>query len=234
MADFKDLYFQLRSKEQRIYTDNEVALLPEISSSHIYFTEWEIRKESSNRLLNYLHKKKKPLSILEVGCGNGWLSAKIADVPGAKVTSIDTNTLELQQAQKVFTGKNNLTFKENLIEEEIKAENKYDIVVFAASIQYFSSLKKVIEQALSLLNDDGEIHILDTHFYKEADIEPAKERTKQYFEKMGFPEMAIFYHHHSLSQLRPFGYKILYNPNTLINKIKWQKNPFYWIKIRKE
>jgi len=234
MTDFKDIYIQLRTKEQRMYSDAEVAELPYISPNHIHYAEWKVREESCKRLISYLRKQKKPLTILEVGCGNGWLSAKLADFAGTKVKGIDANTVELQQAGNVFKNKENLSFANTSIEEEISAENKYDIVVFAASIQYFSSLDEIIGLAFSLLNSGGEIHILDTHFYNETEIAAAKKRTEKYFASMGFTQMAAFYHHHALKQLNKFNYKTLYDPNRLLNKILRQKNPFYWISIKKE
>jgi protein-L-isoaspartate O-methyltransferase len=48
---------------------------------HRHYHEWQIRKASSNRLVKYLAKKQKILEILEVGCGNGWLSAKLSVIP---------------------------------------------------------------------------------------------------------------------------------------------------------
>src|SRR5215213_11952226 len=88
---FEELYISIRKKEQRIYTNEEVALLPDIYPDHIHYHEWQIRKRSSERLINYLSKKNRPLKILEVGCGNGWLSARMAAVDKWEVTGIDIN-----------------------------------------------------------------------------------------------------------------------------------------------
>ena len=78
-VDFESLYIQLREKEGRIYPDEEVAQLPVTSSTHPHYKEWLIRKESSQKLVSWLKKKKKPLDMLEIGCGNGWLSHKLSD-----------------------------------------------------------------------------------------------------------------------------------------------------------
>ena len=72
-ADFETLYLQLREKEGRVYPDEHVALLPDVSTTHPHYKEWLVRQESSQKLLRWLKKKKKPLDILEIGCGNGWL-----------------------------------------------------------------------------------------------------------------------------------------------------------------
>jgi len=52
--DFETIYTQLRQKERRIYTDEEVAQLPSISPTHIHFKEWLVRKHSSQKLVTYL------------------------------------------------------------------------------------------------------------------------------------------------------------------------------------
>ncbi|HET6768518.1 MAG TPA: hypothetical protein VFH08_14000, partial [Chitinophagaceae bacterium] len=69
---------QLRKKEQRLYTDGEVRNLPQVPVTHLHFKEWLVRKRSCDRLIKYLDKKNKRLHILEIGCGNGWLSAQLA------------------------------------------------------------------------------------------------------------------------------------------------------------
>lgn len=45
-VEFDPLYFGLRQKEGRIYTDEEVATLPFIYTSHPYYHEWVMRKHS--------------------------------------------------------------------------------------------------------------------------------------------------------------------------------------------
>jgi 2-polyprenyl-3-methyl-5-hydroxy-6-metoxy-1,4-benzoquinol methylase len=77
--NFERLYIALREQEQRLYTDEQVRQLPDIDPSHLHYKEWKIRKHSAERLISYLNKKKRRLNILEIGCGNGWLSAQLAE-----------------------------------------------------------------------------------------------------------------------------------------------------------
>ena len=72
---FEKLYLQLREKEKRIYTDEEVIALPEIAEGHPHYAEWQMRKQSAKRLVTYLQREQRPLKILEVGCGNGVIGA---------------------------------------------------------------------------------------------------------------------------------------------------------------
>src|SRR6478609_3338202 len=75
-----ELYIALREKEGRLVSDEELLKLPEVNAFHIHLKEWRIRKKSCDQLLNYVAKKNRPLKILEIGCGNGWLSNRLASV----------------------------------------------------------------------------------------------------------------------------------------------------------
>ena len=53
---FEEIYHPLRTKENRVYTDREIAQLPDISNTHPHYKEWQIRKQSSDRLTAYFEK----------------------------------------------------------------------------------------------------------------------------------------------------------------------------------
>jgi len=229
---FEQLYIDVRSREQRVYTDEEVKQLPDISPAHVHYKEWLIRKRSVDKLVTYLTRKNKPLNILEIGCGNGWLAAKLADIAGTKVTALDINKVEIDQAKRVFK-KDNLQFGDYGFEPEQFSWTKFDIILFAASIQYFSPVQEMIAKALSCLSDDGEIHIIDSNFYKADEIEGAKKRTHDYFKSMNSPQMAAYYFHHQLNDLRGFNYRIINDPNSILNKLT-KRSPFYWVRIKNQ
>jgi SAM-dependent methyltransferase len=229
--EFERLYIDLRHHEKRIYTDQEVAWLPEISEDHIHRKEWDIRRASCKRLIRYLSRKNRSLKILEVGCGNGWLSYQMSQIPYSNVIGLDINLEELRQAERVFAAVPNLSFLYgglSLVELE-----KFDIVVFAASIQYFNSLTDILETVLDLLNEKGEIHIIDTRFYSQEEVTEAEQRSREYFNDKGFERMYDFYFHHSLNELKRFNYSILFDPRSPLNRILRNRNPFHWIYIRK-
>lgn len=229
---FEAMYLDIRKKEKRLYKDAQVELLPLIYSGHLHYKEWQVRKRSANRLLNYLKKKSRPLSILEVGCGNGWLSAKMAALPSSKVTGIDINKTELEQARRVFRKKNNLEFFDIDLRQNSRIdEKKFDIIVFAASIQYFHSLEDIISRALSFLKEYGEIHILDSHFYKVLEVEKARMRSKEYYKSLGHAAMSNNYFHHGIDSLKYFSHRILFDPAVLKNKIFRKRDAFPWIVI---
>jgi ubiquinone/menaquinone biosynthesis C-methylase UbiE len=229
--DFEELYIAARKQEKRLYTDEQLSKLPEIDPLHHYHNEWEVRKHSAERLITYLERKRRNLKILEIGCGNGWLSAKMAGINDTNVIGLDINQVEINQATRVFR-LSNLQFIYDIFNDNTFDNETFDVIVFAASLQYFPSLINVLEQAQSILKQRGEIHIIDTPFYDSEDASDAEERSREYYASIGFPEMADYYYHHSISEFWGFKYRVLFNPHSIINRL-FKKDPFYWIAIRK-
>src|SRR6185437_11173827 len=125
---FEKQYIQVRSLEGRLYTDQELLHLPDIEPGHPHFREWQTRRLSTRRA---------SMDILEIGCGNGWLSHQLAELPGTRVTGVDINFTELQQAARVFNNDPNLRFIHGDIRSGILEDRTFDVIVFAASLQYF-------------------------------------------------------------------------------------------------
>ncbi len=232
VENFEKIYTRLRQKEGRIYPDEEVANLPSINNNHQHYKEWVIRKHSCKALVNYIKQKGTFLNILEVGCGNGWLAAQLATAFDAEVTGLDINSRELEQAKRVFNNIPNLNFIQGNLQTDYLKDRKFDLIIFAASIQYFSSLKQIIAIAVEHLTLLGEIHIMDSPFYQQHEMEAARQRTKTYYSAVGFAEMSDYYHHHTINELDSFQYKILHHPYSWKTKLFIKKNPFYRIMIK--
>jgi 2-polyprenyl-3-methyl-5-hydroxy-6-metoxy-1,4-benzoquinol methylase len=229
---FEKKYIEIRALESRLYTDEELTQLPEINSAHPHYREWQLRKRSARRLVHYLTSRKTPLEILEVGCGNGWLSHQLAEIPGSKVTAADINFTELQQAARVFSNDPNLRFIHGDIRSDILGERQFDYIIFAATIEHFPSIKKIIHLCLAYLRPGGEIHIIDSRFCRPEEVKIEERRTLAYSSSFGYPEMAEYYYHHTLADLRSFHCTILYNPKAMHNRFFRIKNPYPWIRIK--
>jgi protein-L-isoaspartate O-methyltransferase len=228
---FEKKYIACRSKERRMYSDEEVRHLPGCAASSLHYKEWMIRKASADRLCTYLENKKKALNILEIGCGNGWLAHRLSR---AKLIGLDINFTELQQAARVFNNCHKIKFMYGDLRSGILKDREFDIIVFAASIQYFPSLDEILELSLEHLGNLGEIHITDTMFYPSKEIAAAKKRSEAYFATLGLPEMADHYFHHSLQSLAPFNHTVMYDPHSLLNRFRNNRAPFHWIRINKD
>ena len=232
-TNFEEQYVALRKIEQRLYTDEQVKRLPDIDRLHAHYSEWQLRKSSCDKLIEYLRSKNTSLVILEVGCGNGWLCHQLSTIERASITGIDVNNTEVEQAKRVFAHLTNVEFFHADISEQKIRLSQFDVIIFAASIQYFRSLKEILPCALSLLKPAGEIHILDSHFYKFSELKGAIHRSEEYFHSIGFPGMKEHYFHHCLDELTNYHYKVLYDPNAFSVFMK-KKNPFPWVCIKNE
>ena len=235
-VDFEDRYIQLRRKENRVYEINAVRKLPLVSKNSPHYSEWKIRQKSIQRVVDYLTKKKKALTILEVGCGNGWLSNVLSSILDSNTIGLDVNLFELTQASQAFGEVSNLSFLHADLFDEIFVGRSFDVIILAASIQYFPDLTKLFNRLFELLTDEGEIHILDSPIYKSSQIGSAKERSVECFTALGSPEMKNYYFHHSFDILDKYNFEIKYNPQSIHNRILRKYiyrnlSPFPWIKI---
>ena len=188
--DFSEAYVKLREKENRILTNNEVALLP-----YLKRYEWPLREKSTERFIRYISSKtKKSLQVLEIGCGNGWFSNKIASFAKKnKIVGLDINIQELKQASHVFQKENLYFAYGNIFKIEETFKEQFDIIVLNGTTQYFPDFKLLLTTLLTFLKSEGEIHIIDSPFYTASEIKNAKERTINYYTNLGFPKMSENY-----------------------------------------
>ena len=234
--EFESIYLKVREKENRIYSDSELRKLPFASDNNPHKKEWGLRAKSFLRLKIYLGKKKGSLNILDLGCGNGWLSGQLSKIFNYKFYCLDVNYTELKQGNAAFNIEKIKFIYADIFNSDIP-KNTFDIIILNAAVQYFLNIKKLVSQLLTLLKETGEIHFIDPPFYSKSEVENARERTVEYYRSLGFSEMANNYFHHTYYRLLNFNYRILYNPQSLKTKlfhlVLSKDSPFPWIKIVK-
>ncbi len=239
-----NLYLKVREKEGRLYADEVVAKLPSFPKNHFLSNEWRARAQSAGRLRKYLSQKNASLTILDLGCGNGWLANFLAR-ENHFVIGIDQNLFELKQAARVFSSAyggeeghaRKLVFLKTDIFSAPFSQKSFDMIVLASAVQYFPDLTKLIRTLLGYLKPGGEIHIFDSAFYTDEEIPQAIRRSEAYYLSLGLPEMSEYYFHHRISELEKFSARRLYRPNrfTLYFKKLFGKidSPFLWVVIKK-
>ena len=222
-SEFQKAYISLRKKEKR---DN-------LQLAH----EWKLRKKSAEKIKKYISSKFPDGTILEIGCGNGWLCNYLSSETNL-IFGLDINLPELSQASEIFYKKNKIEFMLGDLFQIGFPKNSFDIILFASSIQYFQDFTRLINYCRDCLKIGGEIHIIDSNFYKKANLLSAQDRSREYYENMGYPEMSKYYYHHSEDEIQYFNPKIMYDPfskfQRLINLIiKRDSIPFFWFKVLK-
>ena len=256
-ADFQEketCYLRARRLEGRVLSDEEVARLP--SALHplpsALNQEWHWRRRSFQRLQKFLLKKQpnnsatqqpnnsqqpnnpatQQLRILDLGCGNGWMANRLAEQPDWDIWAVDLNETELAQGARCF-GRPNLRFVYADVLAGVLPQGYFDVVVLAASVQYFPDLSALWAALRNTLAVNGEIHIIDSHFYpNETARAAARQRTADYYARLGAPEMSAFYHHHLWADAVAAGAENLNRnwPTRLLQKVKWLA-PFPWLRI---
>jgi ubiquinone/menaquinone biosynthesis C-methylase UbiE len=236
---FEATYLELRGKENRIYSDDELMKLPDYEGIDSLRQEWRARKNTLGLLIKAFKKRPKGSLILELGCGNGWMSHRLATSLDSEILGLDVNNTELTRAANVFKTCSNLLFmKGDVFTVDIK-KGTFDIILVASSAQYFPDLKHLVSRLLELLSPSGEIHFVDSPFYSTADeVLEAKMRSAQYFDSRGYPAMIDFYFHHTLAEIRSFKPRMLLKPTYIISKVKKlvfgiPQNTFPWILIKR-
>jgi SAM-dependent methyltransferase len=228
---FETLYARARSAENRILTDGQVATLPD-GTGLWNAAEWRIRSRSAARLKQALDTGAAK-KVLEVGCGNGWLSA-LLHRSGHQVLGIDIFTYELEQAARVFPAGPRFArcspFTDRL------PIRSFDVIVLAASIQYFQDPGTLMSQLFRLLVPQGSIHIIDSVLYTDQEeARKASLRTARYYASQGIPELAEHYHAHTLDALSGTGRcKVLHAPSNepLYDRLLRRASPFTHIALR--
>ena len=228
-----ELYHAARDAEQRILSDAVVAGLPESGARTGHAHEWRIRGRSLRLVQRLLHGP--PRRILEVGCGNGWFSAQLARARH-HVTGLDTGTSELEQARRVFHDPP-VRWLDGDPWSTSLPPGSFDVILFAASIQYFQDLGALLNRCSALLRTGGETMIVDSHFYSTGQTaRAAAERSRSYYAAIGIPDMIQHYHHHTLASLMiaADGMEVRYrSPRSRPMALLLGRYPFPIVRIRR-
>jgi ubiquinone/menaquinone biosynthesis C-methylase UbiE len=231
--EFETGYLNVRQKEGRVLNDSEVIELPHLKN-HKHSREWALRAKSAKRLKTYFQNSNQGF-LLDLGCGNGWFSNLLAKNFRLQVAGLDVNQQELEQAARLFSDQNIFFIRGDIFHISLP-EQVFSYVTVNASIQYFQDPAALINRLFELLIKDGEIHIIDSPFYKQNEVAAARERTRAYYSSLGFAEMHNYYFHHTWEVLEPFNFEILYKPKIsgkLFSAFSKPDIPFPWIKIKR-
>ena len=101
-----------------------------------------------------------PETVLDVGCGEGWLIRELNKV-GIKSLGIDAVPKLIEYAQKEGGGRFKMITYGDLLSDEI--EEKFDVIVCNLSLLGNESVNHLFQQAPSLLNDSGSLIVQTIH-----------------------------------------------------------------------
>lgn len=206
------LYLSARRREGRLLDADAVRRLPAPPAGSLHAREWRTRAASAERLLSHLAGRG-ARSILDLGCGNGWLAARMARALGARVTAVDVNRSELALAAEAFAGVDGLELVLADVFEEVLPREGFDAVVVASAAQYFPDLPRLVRRLFELLGEEGEVLLIDGPLWRSSsEAAAAAERSRLHFAGVGTPALAEAFHHHERALLAPFSPRWYYLP----------------------
>jgi ubiquinone/menaquinone biosynthesis C-methylase UbiE len=125
------------------------------------------RRTVENSYSSLLNLLKEGMSVLDVGCGSGTITAGIAERvgPGGRVVGIDFSEHLIAQAQKNYENLRSLSFEVADI-NKYAVEEKFDLVIAARTLQWVNNPAEIVAQMLRLVKSGGMISILDYNHTK--------------------------------------------------------------------
>ncbi len=154
-------YYSLNGFLYRWYHSKEGAMhLP------IKFNESERHVDKLQYQINYVKQfinNAKTFKVLELGCGMGYNSIKLAhQYPEARFHGLDLTDENLKVARKNSAQLTNLEFKKGDFNDLILDE-QYDLIFAVETLCYSNDIKSTIKQALALLKPGGKVIIFDVY-----------------------------------------------------------------------
>jgi SAM-dependent methyltransferase len=177
LQSFARDYAAQRQAEGRGYAGEDLLALPYITSGTLA-RQWAVRARSfdafQRRVIHSMAKRLgRPLDVLDLGAGNGWLSYRMAqaghralalDIRHDDVDGLGASQPFLQRAK----GRMRIAVADF---DEIPAnEASFDVAVFNAALHYATNLAAVLAEAARVVRPGGQLVILDSPVYRgEAD-----------------------------------------------------------------
>jgi 2-polyprenyl-3-methyl-5-hydroxy-6-metoxy-1,4-benzoquinol methylase len=123
------------------------------------------RRNIENSYSSILGLLRDGLSVLDVGCGSGSITADIAQRTNGQVVGIDFSEHLIELAQKNYEHIPNLGFEVANINDYVSPK-KIDLVIAARTLQWVNNPTEVVQKMVSLLKKGGKISINDYNHTK--------------------------------------------------------------------
>ncbi len=152
---------------------------------------WRIRAQSYRALLAGVVQPaaetlKRPLHILDVGAGNGWLAHRLAGA-GHGVVAVDlvTNRVDGLGARTFYDV--DFTAVQAEFDRLPFAGGQADLIVFNGAFHYSTGYEVTLHEALRVLAPNGELVIMDSPIYRDEGSarQMVRERQQQFERSFG-------------------------------------------------
>ena len=160
-------------------------------------SEWAVRAQSFGVLLEQVVKPleevaKRPLHILDMGAGNGWLSNRLA-AQGHVVGAVDlgVNVWDGLGAHRHY--ETAFVCLQAEFDHLPLAEGQFDLLIFNASFHYSVKYEATLREAGRVLRADGQVAVVDTAVYQQqtSGQQMVAEREAHFQQQHGFASNAL-------------------------------------------
>lgn len=206
-------YLRTREREGRLLSLEAIRRLPWAAPGDPDAALWKQRAETSSRVVRRLMSRG-ARRVLDLGCGYGWLSARLAREGNMQVVAVEAIPAELERAREAFGDVPNIEWICVDVFDRTWTPEAFDAVVLCASIQYFESLPALVDRLSRLLHKSGEILVFDSPLWRRREVEAARFRSQRYYASRGLPELAAAFHHHAREDLDALGAVWHYLPDS--------------------
>jgi SAM-dependent methyltransferase len=167
-AQFCAAYASHRAAEGHGLSGDALFALPYLTSGPLA-RQWRVRARSFDAFVRIvLRPARRPLALLDLGAGNGWLCRRVARM-GHQAVALDIrdDAVDGLGAARPF-----LDEAPNLFEclvasfDEMPLETgRFDVTLFNAALHYSRDLRHTLAEALRVTRPGGTLVILDSPFY---------------------------------------------------------------------
>jgi SAM-dependent methyltransferase len=174
LTRFRTEYGAHRASEGRAHSHAELLALPYLRSGPLA-RQWSVRARTFEAFLRRVVAPvargidDRPLRVLDLGAGNGWLCYRLAR-GGSDAVAIDIrdDSIDGLGAAAPLLGAEFPPFERIVASFDALpvGEAHFDIVVFNASLHYAVDLGSVLAEARRVALSGGRVAVLDSPFYK--------------------------------------------------------------------
>ena len=161
-----------RAREGRAYCERELLDLPYLESG-AFADQWAIRSRTFDafmrRILRPMARIAGPLTVLDLGAGNGWLSHRVA-LDGHRAIALDIRGDATDGLGAAAPFHRRVPGKIVPIVASFDSipldPASVDIALFNASLHYATDLGGAVAEARRIVRPGGKLAILDSPFYR--------------------------------------------------------------------
>jgi SAM-dependent methyltransferase len=157
--------------------------LPFVDTSGQHEGIWQIRSKGFEALLSEVIDPlsdggNRPLQVLDLGAGNGWLAYQLAKL-GHQVTAVDllTNAIDGLGAY-IHYDAGFVPVQAEFDRLPVEAQ-KADVVIYNGALHYSISYQETLEEGLRILKPDGRLVVMDSPIYQDPASGAAMVRERQ-------------------------------------------------------